>query len=209
MPQARAPEPSPPRTKHAPPPAYATPTLAARPLPDAQPSAAPPPVLGVSGDVGTPDGLIAALVLRPAAPLRLHVGGGTNSATGGFRGGLSILPFGAGPSLSLEGGHYSAADTNGLVRGFVGAFGKAATLFNRMSYTYFNAHLGLDFGSRYVTFYLHGGVSYVLAHLYNVNQALDDMIKDPEARTRVTLDADPTIRALIPSIKAGLILFLP
>jgi hypothetical protein len=184
--------------------------VSARLAPDARASASSSiPVLGVLGDVGTPDGLIAALVLRPVSALRLHAGGGTNSTTGGFRGGASILPFGAGPSLSLEAGNYRAGDTNGLVRGFVGAFGKAAALFNRMSYTYFNAHLGLDFGSRHATFYLHGGVSYVLARLYDVNEALDDMIKDPDARTRVTVDADPTIRALIPSIKAGLIFYLP
>jgi hypothetical protein len=152
---------------------------------------------------------VGALVLRPASFLRLHGGGGTNSASAGYRGGVSVLPFGAGPSLSAEIGHYGPGETNSLVRTFVGAPGRAAALFRRMSYTYVNAHAGLDFGTRHGTFFLHGGLSMVSARLYDVGDALQDAKPSEDNPIRVSVSGDPTVRALIPSVKVGLVLYLP
>src|SRR5690349_18831998 len=63
------------------------------------------PLLGVMMDAGLPDGANAALVFRPVSWLRAHGGGGYNMISKGVRAGLTLLPFGAGPSATLEGGY--------------------------------------------------------------------------------------------------------
>jgi hypothetical protein len=171
------------------------------------PSPARLPAVGLMADVGVPDGAMGSLVVRPASWLRLHAGGGTNSASAGVRGGFSLVPFGAGPSLNLELGHFLDAETNGVVRSFMGGLGKFATYFRRVGYTYANAHLGLDFGTRRATFFIHGGVTYLWATLRNVQDAIDEQTM-AGAQTTLTINEDPTIRILMPSVKLGLIVYL-
>src|SRR5438094_767722 len=91
----------------------------------------PPVVLGVMADAGVPDGANAALALRPAKWLRLYFGGGHNTVSTGLRGGVTALPLGAGPSLSVEVGHYRDGDANGLIRGLVGSNRWLTPLFER------------------------------------------------------------------------------
>src|SRR3989442_4804519 len=74
------------------------------------------PLVGVMADVGLPDGAGASLVVRPMKWLRVTGGGTYNMISSGVRAGASLLPFGWGPSLSVEGGHYFDGDANGLVR---------------------------------------------------------------------------------------------
>jgi hypothetical protein len=170
-------------------------------------------MLGVLADAGTPDGAITALVVRPASWLRLHAGGGTNSLTSGWRGGATLLPLGSGPSLNVEMGHYGAADTNGFVRTLMGAYGPLGTLYSRMSYTYTNAQLGLDFGGRYVTFYLHAGAAWVNATLYDVSTGAALRPETPATpspgSTTVAFNQNPTVRTLSASMKLGFIFYLP
>ena len=64
------------------------------------------PAFGVMADVGLPDGVGASLVYRPAKWLRVTGGGTYNMISSGLRAGASLLPFGWGPSLTVEGGHY-------------------------------------------------------------------------------------------------------
>src|SRR5580692_2546468 len=64
------------------------------------PTATSLPFVGLMTDVGIPDGLQASLVLRPAKWLRGSVGGGYNMISKGVRVGVSLLPFGRGPSAS-------------------------------------------------------------------------------------------------------------
>jgi hypothetical protein len=162
------------------------------------------PLVGVMADVGVPDGAIASLVIRPWQWFRAYGGGGSNSVSKGWRGGFSLLPFGAGPSLSLEYGHYSDGDANGLVRRMVSGEFKSNTLLDKVGYDYANAHVGLDFGGKNVIFYVHGGVSRVWAQMHNVNDAFGSS----GSSTVVSVSQDPKVTVTGSSLKIGLIVFL-
>jgi len=162
------------------------------------------PVVGVMADVGVPDGAIGSLVVRPWQWFRAYAGGGSNSVSKGYRGGFSLLPFGAGPSVSLEYGHYADGDAKGLVRRMVSGEFKGSSLLDKVGYDYANAHVGLDFGGKNVIFYVHGGVSRVWAQLHGVNDALGTS----GSSTVVSVNQDPKITVTGSSLKIGLIVFL-
>lgn len=166
------------------------------------------PLLGLMADVGVPDGAIGSLVVRPARWFRGYVGGGSNSISRGWRGGFSLLPFGAGPSASLEYGHYQDGDANGLARSLVGNQVDASPMLKQIGYDYANAHVGLDFGGKHVVFFLHGGVSMVWAQIHNVNAALHSDTGGTSSTTVVQVGQDPKIKVFGSSFKAGLIVFL-
>jgi len=162
------------------------------------------PVVGAMADVGLPDGAIGSLVVRPWQWFRVYGGGGSNSVSKGWRGGFSLLPFGAGPSASLEYGHYSEGNANGLVRRMVSGQFSDSPLLNKVGYDYANAHVGLDFGGKRAIFFVHGGVSMVWAQLHNLNDALSSS----GSSTVVTVNQDPKIKVTGSSLKVGLIVFL-
>lgn len=162
------------------------------------------PVLGLSLDAGLPDGAIASLVVRPWQWFRAYAGGGSNSISRGWRAGFSLVPFGAGPSASLEYGHYGDGDANGLVRRMVSGNFKGSPLLDRVGYDYANAQVGLDFGGKNVIFFVHGGVSMVWAQVHNLNDAFNNSTSS----TTVSVSQDPTIKAFGSSLKVGLIVFL-
>jgi hypothetical protein len=169
----------------------------------------PPIVLGLMADAGVPDGANAALVLRPAPWVRLHAGGGTNTVSAGYRGGITLLlPMGVGPSLSLEVGHFRDGNANGLVRRFAGTNHWPMGLFDRMGYTYVNGQLGLDFGSGPVQFFVHAGLSHLTATIHNANLLIQQNTATPDASTTVVLREDPVVRVWTPSVKMGLIVYL-
>jgi hypothetical protein len=169
----------------------------------------PPVLLGVMADAGVPDGANGALVLRPAPWLRLHAGGGTNTVSAGYRGGLTLLlPSGAGPSLSVEVGHYRDGEANGLIRTFVGGQGDLEPLFARLGYTYVNAQLGLELGHGPVQFFVHAGVSRITATLHNATAALDRARGNSDPTTTVVIREDPVLRVWGPSVKLGLVVYL-
>jgi len=166
----------------------------------------PLPLLGVMVDAGLPDGANASLVLRPFSWLRAHGGGGSNMISKGVRIGATVLPFGGGPSATLEAGHYFDGDANGLAQRFAGS-SFASPLLERVGYDYANAHLGLDFGSRRVTFYIHGGMSYVRAQIHNVNEQVASS-SGSSSGTTVSFNQDPTVRVVAPSAKLGFIFYI-
>lgn len=170
-----------------------------------------PPTLGIMADIGTPDGMLASLLLRPFPQLRVHAGLGTNSATMGYRGGATLLPFREGPSLSFEYGRVSEGESNGLVRGLIGAVGRLEPFFHRVSYTYMNFHTGLDFGSKRATFFFHAGASRAVVTLHDVGEALagsaSSAVGPGGSTTKVIINQDPILRAWTPSFKTGLIVY--
>jgi len=190
-------------------------------IPDAQPAAAVQqsvpeapvrpkrlPLLGVMVDVGVPDGLIGSLTIRPRKWVRVSGGGGSNGISSGWRAGLTLLPFGAGPSASFEYGGYQDGDANALAKTF--GFGSSRVL-QRVGYQYMNAHLGLDLGTRRFVFFLHGGVTMLRGQIHN----LDTLIPAPPAgdasatgTTEVTVRRDPNAKAVGPSLKLGLIVYV-
>lgn len=162
------------------------------------------PLLGAMVDVGVPDGLIGSLVVRPWKWVRAYGGGGSNSVSTGWRGGFALLPFGAGPCAALEYGRYSAGDANGLVRRMTGGSFEGSSLLDQLEYQYANAHLGLEFGGKRFTFFVHGGVSQVWAQLRESGGTLSGTGAD----TVVRVSSDPRIKAFGSSLKIGLILFV-
>lgn len=167
------------------------------------------PLLGVMMDAGLPDGANASLVFRPLSWLRAHGGGGYNMVSTGIRAGATLLPFGSGPSATLEAGHYFDGDANGLARRFAGATFQSALL-ERVGYDYANAHLGLDLGSRHVVFYIHGGMSYVRAQIHNFDSVVASTASQNggDGSTEISVKQDPTVKAWFPSAKLGLIVYL-
>jgi len=137
-------------------------------VPAAPPSPQRLPYFGMMGDVGVPDGLIGSLVARPWTWLRLSGGGGSNGISKGWRTGITFLPFTAGPSASFEYGHYQDGNANSLAKKVIGGSFDGSPLLERVGYDYLNAHLGLDFGSRRVVFFLHGGVTFLRGQIHNV-----------------------------------------
>ena len=174
----------------------------------AQPTAAKLTAVGVMADVGLPDGVGASLVYRPAKWLRLTGGGTYNMISSGLRAGVSLLPFGWGPSVSLEGGHYFDGNANGLVRKFAGSSYQSNSVLERVGYDYANAHLGLDLGFRRVTFFIHAGMSFIRASVHNLDEAIQSQQQSSSSSTTLSFKQDPIIRAITPSAKLGLIVYL-
>jgi hypothetical protein len=182
------------------------PTVAAAPAASSERSR--PPVIGVGADVGLPDGAMASLVLRPISPLRLSLAVGSNGAAPGFRAGVSLLPFGAGPSIALEGGHYLAGNPDGPIKTVFGGMGQFASYVGKINYTFANAHAGIDVGRRDFTFFAHAGLSYIRATLRDVVVPVDANQNRDAPVTTVTFREDPVLRMFTPSVKLGFVLYL-
>jgi hypothetical protein len=168
------------------------------------------PRLGIMADAGLPDGANGALVFRPRRWLRAHAGGGYNMISKGVRAGVTLVPFAMGPSATLEAGHYFDGDANGLAQRIAGA-GFQSALLQRVGYDYVNAHLGLDLGYRRVTFYIHGGMSYVRAQVHDFDSVVSAQAaaQSPgNGSTEIAVKQDPTVKAWFPSAKLGLIVYL-
>ena len=164
------------------------------------------PIFGVMADVGLPDGLIGSLTVRPWSWVRLSAGGGTNFISGGWRAGITVLPFSAGPSASLEYGRYQDGDANAMARKF--GFGDSPVL-ERVGYQYMNAHLGLDLGFRRCVFFIHGGVTVVSGQIENLDAAISAQnANSSNGTTEVVVRHDPSARAVGPSLKLGLIVYI-
>jgi hypothetical protein len=167
------------------------------------------PLVGVMMDAGVPDGANASLVFRPYSWLRAHGGGGYNMISPGIRAGATLVPFASGPSATIEAGHYFDGDANGLARRFAGSTFSSALL-ERVGYDYANAHLGLDFGSSRVVFYIHGGMSYIRAQIHNFDTVVASEASENggNGSTEISVKKDPTVTAWVPSAKLGLIVYL-
>jgi len=170
---------------------------------------APLPRLGVMADAGLPDGANASLVFRPLRWLRVHGGGSYNMISTGVRAGVTLVPFGMGPSATLEAGHYFEGNANGVAQRFAGSTFSSATL-DRLGYDYGNAHLGLDLGYRRVTFFVHGGMSYMRGQIHNADSLLSSQVSGigGNGSTEISFKQDPTVRAWFPSAKIGLLVYL-
>jgi hypothetical protein len=171
-----------------------------------RPSSKRLPIFGVMADVGLPDGLIGSLTARPWSWVRLSAGGGTNFISSGWRAGITVLPFSAGPSASFEYGRYQDGDANAMARRF--GFGGSPVL-ERVGYQYMNAHLGLDFGLRRCVFFIHGGVTMLSGQIHNLDAAIS--APNPNSNnstTEVVVRQDPSAKAVGPSLKLGLIVYI-
>jgi hypothetical protein len=74
-----------------------------------------------------------------------------------------------------------------------------------------NAHLGLDFGSRCFVFFIHGGVSMLRGQIHNLGASIAAPTASDtsvQGSTQVIVPQDPSARAMGPSVKLGLIVYI-
>ena len=125
--------------------------------------------IGLMTDIGLPDGIVGALIVRPQRHLHIHAGAGHNSVAPGLRAGVQLLAWSRAvtPYAALELGHYfrgrpgawaqdlvqSSADMDEAAAGGVSV--------ESLGYSYGNAHLGLRLGGARAAFYLQAGISRV------------------------------------------------
>ncbi len=169
------------------------PTLMAK----VEPSPDRKPWLGLVLDAGVPDGAQVGLVVRPWSWLRIHAGGGYNLASGGIRGGATYVPFDywVVPTLTLEGGYFFAGNPQGAVEAIAGV--DVEYVPERIAYGYANAHLGLEFGGDWFTFFLRGGYSYI-----------DATVRPPDTEEDLRFEEDARLVAWAPSAKLGFIVYM-
>jgi hypothetical protein len=157
--------------------------------------------LGVASDIGIPDGLNVGLVVAPVDWMRLGASIGTNSASLDYRGGLSLIPMGWGPSFSLEVGHCNLAATTSLIRKIFSISSWVQSYVQQLGYTYVNAHVGFDYRFTGLTLFVHGGYTYISGTI----RAPDSIVVDSSTSTTVTLAQDGNVHAYTLSAKVGLI----
>jgi len=165
--------------------------------------------LGMTFDVGLPDGAIVGVAYRPAFWTRLQAGAGTNAVSPGVRAGASLVPFGSGPSLTLEGGYYLEGDANSVIGKVAGSSYSNSRTGERIGYQFVNMHVGLDFGLQYATFFLHGGMTYLHTRLHDAGDALGGQsVGSDGSVTTYQFNQDLTLNAFFPSFKLGIIVYL-
>ncbi len=162
--------------------------------------------LGMVVDVGAPDGIGAAVLVRPLRWLRLHVGGTINSLGQGVRGGASLIPLEllVSPSLNVDVGHFFNADHEQLLarlRGESPTSGSSPV--QGGGYDYASASLGLEVSPwRYVTFFGQVGLSYWSFRVDDVETFIGDAEGDPD------ITAKPlSLRLTSPAVKLGLLVY--
>jgi hypothetical protein len=165
------------------------------------------PRFGVQADVGAPDGASVSIVYRPFRSLRASAGVAHNLISLGERAGLTWAPLHGWftPIASLEIGHFAEGNANPLVRMASGDQTINNAALDRVGYDFGNARLGLEFGRKWFTFYLHAGMSRVSGQVHNLSAA---MMSRMSGTTTVSFARDPDVRLWIPSASLGFIVYL-
>jgi hypothetical protein len=110
--------------------------------------------------------------------------------------------------VTLEAGHYFEGDANGVAQGTFGTDEEMAGVLQRVGYDFANVHLGLEFGQERFAFFIHGGISYVHTTIRNTNSLLGDSGESSQQPVTFSIKQDPTISAVVPSAKLGLLAYI-
>lgn len=157
-------------------------------------------VIGFVADVGVPDGITFGLAVAPFSWARLTGSVASNTASIGFRGGLTLMPLGFGPSFTFEAGHFGVADANAAIRYVYSVPNWVKPYFQQFGYTFLNGHVGFDYSFGGLTLFIHGGVSYMMATL----RSPQPVVIDTNNRTQVTFKQDGDVTVWTLSGKIGL-----
>ena len=180
---------------------------AASPETSVQAAAPAVPWIGAMADIGLPDGATASIVVRPIRSLRAHAGVSHNMISLGERVGLTWVPLSwwASPTLSVEYGHYAEGNANPLVRTVMGDQTFQSAVLERVGYDYLNGHVGLEFGRKWFTFYIHAGMSRITGTVHNIDS---ETMTGNEGTTTVTFSKDPSVKLWGPSARIGFVVYL-
>ena len=156
---------------------------------------------GLMVDAGAPDGGNASLVVRPIRAVRIHAGGGHNLVSTGVRAGVTLVPLSwwLSPTVTFDAGRYFEGDANPIARRVMGDPTYSSPLLERVAYDYLYAHVGVEMGRRWATFYIHAGMSRVSGQIHGVAEA---------AGEDVTISEDPDLTVWTPSARIGLIVYV-
>ena len=148
------------------------------------------PFIGLMLDLGVPDVLTLAAVIRPLDWLRVTGGLSHNLLSIGLRAGVGVVPFDywVSPSLMLEIGHFF----NGNPQSIVNQDGVPTEI----SYFFANIQGGLNFNIGRVVIFLRGGVSRV-----------ESSFSPDVADTSFYFPKKPNLKAWIPSLKLGTVVY--
>ena len=152
-----------------------------------------------------PDGANLGLLVAPTRWMRIMAAGGTNSAGLSYRGGLSFIPVGWGPSFSFEVGHCNIAPMNSVLSTFFGVANWVKPYVQELGYTYFNAHLGFDYPLGNWTIFLHGGYTYLMGTVRGPNPVVVGRNSDQTPNMTVSIGEDGVVRAHTLSAKLGIL----
>lgn len=166
----------------------------------------PPEQLAASMDVGFPDGVMAGVAYQPAAWVREAIAGGTNGIGPGLRGGVTLIPLGVGPSLSIQAGRYGEGDANPVASRLLGVDDDSPVL-RRIGYTFVAGRLGADLKYGRFTVSASGGVAYLRGTLHRVEEVLASEVPDDDAPVTLALGEDPRFSAWVPSLSVGLLVY--
>jgi hypothetical protein len=158
------------------------------------------PLWGVQLEAGFPDGAGASVLANPTRWLRVHFAALTNGGGFGVRLGVTFSPFASllryvRPLVGLDAGTFFSGDAT-WVPGLPNDEVLKAAL-REVSYLFANGQIGFEFGSKYVSFVIRGGLSYIDLQLGNPTLQLDG--------ATVTLKG-VGVRGVIPSARVGLML---
>jgi len=163
-------------------------------------------VIGFGIDAGAPGGAGLTLLVRPLWWLRLNAGAAYNVGGFGFRGGITLSPgqWTVTPTLNLDGGRYLSGDVNKFV---TVTDPNASALLSRTTYTFATAQVGLEFGSqRWFTFYLRGGLTYVMSTLSGTD--LTAMAQGKLGPNMTATVGDAKFSAFVPCASLGFNIFV-
>lgn len=165
------------------------------------------PRIGAGLDLGVPDGATVSVVYRPFRALRAHAGLSHNAISLGERAGLTFVPFSwfVSPTLSVEYGRYAEGNANPIARIVTGDQTFSSGVLDRVGYQYANAQLGLEFGRKWFTFYLHAGVSRVSGTVHNLDS---ETMSSNTGSTTVSFTKDPNVRMWTASARLGFVVYL-
>ena len=157
-----------------------------------------------------PDGAAVSVVYRPFRWLRTELGGSYNMISKGVRGGVTLMPFGMGPSATLEAGRYFDGDANGLARSSPAAapdnafFSASATTTPMRTWAWISACAGWCSSSTAAS--LRPRQHPQLNSEISDGMSSGDMGSTAERPCRV--NQDPIVRIFTPSVKLGFVFYI-
>jgi hypothetical protein len=107
--------------------------------------------------------------------------------------------------VSAEYGRYADGNANPLVRAVTGDSTFSSAVLDRVGYSYANGRLGLEFGRRWFTFYLHAGVSRITGQVHNLTA---EAMSQTSGTTSVSFSKDPTVQLWTVSARIGFVVYL-